>query len=47
MANRFEQTNRFVDSTKQASKIRTCVRLIQKIQDDFIPWKCMNFGKLK
>jgi len=34
MANRFEQTNRFVDSTKQASKIRTCVRLIQKIQDD-------------
>ena len=34
MANRFEQTNLFVDSTKQASKIRTCVRLIQKIQDD-------------
>lgn len=33
MANRFEQTNRFVDSTKQASKIRTCTRLIQKIQD--------------
>lgn len=33
MATRFEQTNRFVDSTKQASKIRTCTRLIQKIQD--------------
>jgi hypothetical protein len=32
MANRFEQTNRFVDSTKQASKIRTCVRLIQKFK---------------
>ena len=35
MADRFEQTNRFVDSTKQASKIRTCVRLIQKLQNSY------------
>ena len=35
IANRLEETNRFVDSAKQASKIKTCIRLIQKIQDDY------------
>jgi len=35
VATRMDKTNRFVDSAKQASKIKTCVRLIQKIQDDY------------
>jgi hypothetical protein len=35
MANRFEQTNRFVDSEGQVFKLRTCVRLIQKLQDGY------------
>jgi hypothetical protein len=35
MADRFEQTNRFIDSEGQVFKLRTCVRLIQKLQDGY------------
>jgi hypothetical protein len=47
MANRFEETNRFVDSTKQASKIRTCERLIQRLQDGYYSFEMHDYWDTK
>lgn len=43
VANRIEKTNYFEGSSREAEYVRTCIRLIDKIQDDYYHYEYQNY----